>query len=46
MNANDQDLIHNARDGNLQEVRNLLRTGANVNAQDAEGRTARVKKTM
>jgi ankyrin repeat protein len=39
LSANDQQLINYAYDGNLQEVRNLLRTGANVNAKNIHGVT-------
>ncbi|KAI2501872.1 serine/threonine kinase [Fragilaria crotonensis] len=40
LSMNDQSLINNARDGNLQEVCDLLLAGANVNAQDSKGDTA------
>ncbi len=41
LNANDDDLIINAFEGNLNVVRDLLLAGANVNAQrDSDGATA------
>ena len=40
LSANDQKLMDCAYDGTLQEVRKLLRAGANVNAQQNDGRTA------
>ena len=40
LSANDQKLMDCAYNGTLQEVRKLLRAGANVNAQQNDGRTA------
>ncbi|KAI2491609.1 serine/threonine kinase [Fragilaria crotonensis] len=36
----DKELIENAKDGNLDEVRSLIQRGANVNAKDGDGDTA------
>jgi ankyrin repeat protein len=38
--SNDQNLIHYAYHGNLNKVHDLLRAGANVNAQQDDGVTA------
>ncbi|KAI2493987.1 hypothetical protein MHU86_20561 [Fragilaria crotonensis] len=40
LSENDQSLIRNASYGDLEEVRDLLRAGANVNAQRDDGTTA------
>ncbi|KAI2503233.1 hypothetical protein MHU86_11256 [Fragilaria crotonensis] len=40
LSENDQSLIKNASYGDLEEVRDLLRAGANVNAQRDDGTTA------
>ncbi|KAI2509089.1 hypothetical protein MHU86_5337 [Fragilaria crotonensis] len=40
LSENDQSLIENASYGDLEEVRDLLRAGANVNAQRDDGTTA------
>ncbi|KAI2492666.1 serine/threonine kinase [Fragilaria crotonensis] len=40
------DLVRKARDGNLDKVRDLLKSGANVNAKDEYGYTALIRASM